>query len=90
MREGYGGIRQDTFNVSDANGTTYFQLNPKLFSLSQKRTLLDAYGQPCILLEQKLASLHGSWIMKNGYSGAKVAEIKPSIMSLSPSVKVIP
>ena len=90
LREGRGGYSQDSFHVADANGTTYFQLDPKMFSMSQKRTLLDAYGQPCIILEQKLTSLRGSWVMKNGYTGAKVAEVKPAMLSLSPTVKVSP
>eukprot|EP00878_Enallax_costatus_P044734 GHUV01053465.1.p1 GENE.GHUV01053465.1~~GHUV01053465.1.p1 ORF type:complete len:145 (-),score=36.77 GHUV01053465.1:707-1102(-) len=39
-------------------------------------------------MEQKMMSLHGSWIMSRADNGMKVAEIKPALASLTPSIKV--
>jgi uncharacterized protein YxjI len=59
-------------------------LDAKLLSIGDKRTLLDAYGQPALQMERKMLTLHGTWLMTNPRTGQRVAEIKPSLMSLSP------
>jgi hypothetical protein len=35
-------------------------------------------------MERKALTLHGTWVMRRPGDGVKVAEIKPSMMSLSP------
>lgn len=65
----------------------FCRLNANKFSLGQKRVLMDAYGQPCVGMEQKMLTLHGTWLMYRGASFdsvSKVAEIKPAMMSLTP------
>jgi len=37
-----------------------------------------------VTLERKLLTMHGTWIMRRPGDGVKVADIKPSMMSLSP------
>jgi hypothetical protein len=59
-------------------------LDAKLLSIGDKRTLLDAYGQPALQMERKMLTLHGTWLMTNPRTGQRVAEVKPSLMSLSP------
>eukprot|EP00877_Chromochloris_zofingiensis_P005100 jgi/Chrzof1/14591/Cz09g08190.t1 len=91
LQEQFGMMRDDDFHVTDTQGRTYFMLNANKFSLGQKRVLMDAYGQPCVGMEQKMLTLHGTWLMYRGASFdsvSKVAEIKPAMMSLTPSVKV--
>lgn len=59
-------------------------LDAKTFSMADKRTLLDAYNQPALQLERKMLTLHGTWLLSNPRTGQRVAEVKPSLMSLTP------
>jgi hypothetical protein len=52
--------------------------------MADKRTLLDAYNQPALQLERKMLTLHGTWLLTNPRTGQRVAEVKPSLMSLTP------
>jgi hypothetical protein len=66
-------------------GATYFLLKAAPYSASGRRQLLDAYGQPCIHMERKMTSLRGSWQLLRSRDGLKVAEVKPSLSSFTPS-----
>jgi uncharacterized protein YxjI len=65
-------------------GRPFFKLSAALFSIGNKRQLLDAYGSPLLHMERKMLSLHNTWLLVRPSDGAKVAELKPSMMSLTP------
>ena len=54
------------------------------FSLGNKRQLLDCNNVPICIMEKKMISLHGSWVMSRADNGMKVAEVKPALASLTP------
>jgi hypothetical protein len=65
-------------------GRPFFKLSAALFSIGNKRQLLDAYGTPLLHIERKMLSLHGTWLLLRPSDGAKLAELKSSLMSLTP------
>jgi hypothetical protein len=65
-------------------GRPFFKLSAALFSIGNKRQLLDAYGTPLLHMERKMLSLHGTWLLVRPSDGARVAELKSSLMSLTP------
>lgn len=65
-------------------GRPFFTLAAAAISMRDKRQLLDAYNQPLVHMEKKMLSLHNSWLMVDPRSGRKLAEVKPSLMSLTP------
>ncbi|KAF6261719.1 tubby C-terminal-like domain-containing protein [Scenedesmus sp. NREL 46B-D3] len=82
------GYKSDDFTITDATGRPFFKLSAALFSIGNKRQLLDAYGSPLLHMERKMLSLHGTWLLLRPSDGAKLAELKSSLMSLTPSIKV--
>jgi hypothetical protein len=65
-------------------GRTVFKLSAATFSSRNKRQLLDAYGSPLLHMERKRLSLHGTWLLVRPSDGARIAELKPAMMSLTP------
>jgi hypothetical protein len=65
-------------------GRPIFKLSAALFSIGSKRQLLDAYGSPLLDMERKMLSLHGTWLLLRPSDGMKLAELKSSLMSLTP------
>lgn len=65
-------------------GRPFFTLAAAAISMRDKRQLLDAYNQPLVQMEQKMLSLHSTWLMVDPRSGRKLAEVKPALMSLTP------
>jgi hypothetical protein len=65
-------------------GRTIFKLDDATVSNHKKRQLLDANGCPLLHSEKKTLSLHGTWLLLRPSDGAKVAELKPALMSFSP------
>uniref|UniRef100_A0A383VRU5 Tubby C-terminal domain-containing protein n=1 Tax=Tetradesmus obliquus TaxID=3088 RepID=A0A383VRU5_TETOB len=89
MQESLGAYRNDDFHICDASGTTFFLLKAAPYSVSGRRALLDAYGQPCIHMERKLTSLRGSWQLLRSRDGLQLAVVKPSLSSFTPTIKVM-
>jgi hypothetical protein len=65
-------------------GRTVFKLSAATFSSRNKRTLLDAYGTPLLHMERKKLSLYSTWLLVRPSDGARIAELKPALMSLTP------
>lgn len=47
-------LKDGTFAVTDLNGNIMFQIKGKVFSLHDRRVLLDAAGNPIITFQQKV------------------------------------
>ncbi|XP_068644497.1 protein LURP-one-related 10-like [Aristolochia californica] len=54
-------ITDGDYAVTDINGNIVFKVKGKLFSLRDKRILLDAAGNPIVTLQQKVMSAHRRW-----------------------------
>ncbi|KAH6777946.1 LURP-one-like protein [Perilla frutescens var. frutescens] len=61
-------LKDGTFGVTDVNGNIMFQIKGKVFSLHDRRVLLDAAGIPIITFQQKLLSAHRRWQVFRGES----------------------
>jgi len=61
-------IAAGNFAVTDTNGTLLFQVKEKLLSLHEKKTILDALGNPIVTLRQKAMSMHSRWQVFRGAS----------------------
>ncbi|KAK4418868.1 protein LURP-one-related 15 [Sesamum alatum] len=61
-------LSEGSFGVTDANGNIMFRVKGKLFSLHDRRVLLDASGVPVITFQQKLLSAHRRWQVFRGES----------------------
>ncbi|KAL0450946.1 UNVERIFIED_CONTAM: protein LURP-one-related 15 [Sesamum latifolium] len=61
-------LSEGSFGVTDVNGNIMFKVKGKLFSLHDRRVLLDATGIPIITFQQKLLSAHRRWQVFRGES----------------------
>ncbi|KAG6433720.1 hypothetical protein SASPL_105335 [Salvia splendens] len=61
-------LEDGTFGVTDLNGNLLFKIRGKVFSLHDRRVLLDAAGNPIITFQQKLLSAHRRWQVFRGES----------------------
>lgn len=58
-------LQEGTFGVTDINGNIMFKIKGKVFSLHDRRVLLDAAGNPIITFQQKVMFFFWSclWIL---------------------------
>ncbi|CAF1704107.1 unnamed protein product [Brassica oleracea var. botrytis] len=61
-------ITDGNFAVTDVNGNLLFKVKEPLFSLSDKRFLLDASDNPIMTLRENKVSLHDRWQVFRGES----------------------
>ncbi|XP_050383556.1 protein LURP-one-related 15-like [Argentina anserina] len=61
-------IKEGAFTVSDINGNLMFQIKGSLFSLHDRRTLLDNAGTPIVSFRQKILTAHRRWHVFRGDS----------------------
>ncbi|KAL1545427.1 protein LURP-one-related 15-like [Salvia divinorum] len=61
-------LEDGTFGVTDLNGNLLFRIRGKVFSLHDRRVLLDADGNPIITFQQKLLTAHRRWQVFRGES----------------------
>ncbi|PIN01904.1 hypothetical protein CDL12_25589 [Handroanthus impetiginosus] len=61
-------LSEGNFGVTDVNGNIMFRVKGKLFSLHDRRVLLDAAGNPVVTFQQKLLSAHRRWQVFRGES----------------------
>jgi len=73
VREHKTAFSGDDFSIKDAvTGQRIFQVDGKVFSLSQKKEFLDATGKPLFHIKKRLISLHTTY---DGYSAANDEEL---------------
>lgn len=79
----------DSFSVTGPDGGAWFSVNPKMFSMRDKRVLLDGAGRPACGLQKKLVSLKPAWeLFRGGDFTQQVATIKQKMLTLKPCVNV--
>ncbi|CAA0836228.1 Protein LURP-one-related 15 [Striga hermonthica] len=61
-------LSEGNFGVTDVNGNLMFKVKGKLLSLHEKRTLLDAAGNPIVTFRQKMLSARSRWQVFRGES----------------------
>uniref|UniRef100_A0A5B6YNR2 Uncharacterized protein n=1 Tax=Davidia involucrata TaxID=16924 RepID=A0A5B6YNR2_DAVIN len=61
-------ISEGNFGVVDVKGNVIFKVKGKLFSIRDRRTLLDYAGNPVVTLQQKMISAHRRWLVFRGES----------------------
>ncbi|KAM3287962.1 Protein LURP-one-related 15 [Capsicum baccatum] len=61
-------LSEGAFGVTDVNGNIVFKVKSKLFSLRDRRVLLDAAGNPIVTFQQKILSAHRRWQVYRGES----------------------
>ncbi|XP_047335272.1 protein LURP-one-related 15-like [Impatiens glandulifera] len=61
-------LTEGNFAVADVNGNILFQVKGKLFSLHDRRFLLDVAGNTILTLQQKIISVHKRWVVFKGDS----------------------
>nr|XP_027069133.1 protein LURP-one-related 10-like [Coffea arabica] len=54
-------LSEGNFGVTDVNGNIMFRVKGKLFSLRDRRILLDAAGNPLLTFQQKILTAHRRW-----------------------------
>ncbi|KAG0488745.1 hypothetical protein HPP92_007406 [Vanilla planifolia] len=54
-------ISDGDYAVTDVNGNIVFKVKGKVFSLHDRRSLLDLDGNPIVSMQQKLMSMHRRW-----------------------------
>lgn len=76
-------ITDGNFVVTDINGNVIFKVKGALLTLHDRRTLLDAAGNPIVTLREKIMSAHDRWkIFRGGSVEAKdlIFSVKRSSM----------
>ncbi|EOY04532.1 Uncharacterized protein TCM_019770 [Theobroma cacao] len=63
-------LAENNFDVTDANGSLIFKVKGKLFSIRDRRVLLDAAGNPLVSLKQKILTVHRRWQVFRGESNS--------------------
>ncbi|KAF7143588.1 hypothetical protein RHSIM_Rhsim05G0227600 [Rhododendron simsii] len=61
-------ITEGNFAVTDVNGNVMFKIKGKVFSLRDRRVLLDNAGNPILTLQQKILTAHRRWQVYRGDS----------------------
>lgn len=61
-------IKEGSFEVLDINGNTIFKVKGIVFSIRDRRILVDAAGNPLISLQQKILTCHRRWQVYRGDS----------------------
>ncbi|KAK9986248.1 hypothetical protein SO802_031199 [Lithocarpus litseifolius] len=74
-------ITDGNFVVTDINGNVIFKVKGTLLTLHDRRTLLDAAGNPIVTLREKIMSAHDRWQIFRGES----VEAKDLIFSVKRS-----
>ncbi|XP_027069133.2 protein LURP-one-related 10-like [Coffea arabica] len=59
-------LSEGNFGVTDVNGNIMFRVKGKLFSLRDRRILLDAAGNPLLTFQQKILTAHRRWKVFRG------------------------
>ncbi|KAJ7571607.1 hypothetical protein O6H91_01G168800 [Diphasiastrum complanatum] len=61
------------FNVTDTNGNLFFKVDGRVWSMREKRVLLDALDTPVLCMKRKYLSLHSTWwaFLGNSISSGK-------------------
>ncbi|KAK6279603.1 hypothetical protein POUND7_019870 [Theobroma cacao] len=63
-------LAENNFDVTDVNGSLIFKVKGKLFSIRDRRILLDAVGNPLVSLKQKILTVHRRWQVFRGESNS--------------------
>ncbi|XVF29663.1 hypothetical protein REPUB_Repub15cG0141500 [Reevesia pubescens] len=61
-------LAENNFDITDVNGNIIFKVKGKLLSIHDRRTLLDAAGNPLVSLKQKIMTAHRRWQIFRGDS----------------------
>lgn len=61
-------ISDGDFSVTDANGNVVFRVKGAVFSVRDRRVLVDANGNPLLSMQQKILSAHRRWQVFRGDS----------------------
>ncbi|XP_024017895.1 protein LURP-one-related 15 [Morus notabilis] len=61
-------LAEGSFTVSDVNGNIMFKVKGSVFSLHDRRLLVDAAGNPIVSLRQKILTAHRRWEVYRGDS----------------------
>ncbi|OIT19666.1 PREDICTED: protein LURP-one-related 15-like [Nicotiana attenuata] len=61
-------LKDGAFQVVDANGNALFKVKGQVFSLRERRVLVDGSGNPLVTFQQKLLSAHNRWQAFRGES----------------------
>ncbi|KQK20307.1 protein LURP-one-related 15 [Brachypodium distachyon] len=56
------------FAITDANGAVVLKVKGAIFSIRNRRVLLDAAGQPLLSMQEKVFSMHNRWEVFRGDS----------------------
>ncbi|EOY04531.1 Uncharacterized protein TCM_019769 [Theobroma cacao] len=86
-------LAENNFDVTDVNGSLIFKVKGKLFSIRDRRILLDAVGNPLVSLKQKSGAfnfvgdcmpgvLYGRVVSKVGVSKAVIVANNPFLFGL--------
>ncbi|GAA0168963.1 hypothetical protein LIER_23547 [Lithospermum erythrorhizon] len=75
---------EGNFDITDSDGKLLFSVKGKLFSMHDKRTMYDAYGNPLVTFCSKSMSMHDKWYAYRGDStkSAKLFDAKRSSLSM--------
>ncbi|CAB4284890.1 unnamed protein product [Prunus armeniaca] len=61
-------LKEGTFTVSDVNGNLMFKIKGSLFSLHDRRVLVDGADTPILSFRQKILTAHRRWHVYRGES----------------------
>lgn len=90
LREKIFSFSGDDFSIKDATtGQPYFRVNGRALSLREKKTFLDAYGQPIMNMKSQLLAFVPNNILYYGDdSRNKLAEIRAHFTFMKPKLSV--
>lgn len=88
-QENLASLSGDSFTVTGEDGRVWFKVDAKMFSMREKKVIVDAGGRPVAGLKKKLVSLKPALQLYRGGDFAQpVATIKQKLLTLKPSVVV--
>ncbi|XP_019162277.1 PREDICTED: protein LURP-one-related 10-like [Ipomoea nil] len=61
-------LQEGKFEILDVNGTVMFKVKSKLFSLRDRRVLVDTLDHPIVTFQQKIFTAHRRWQAFRGES----------------------
>ncbi|KAL4425148.1 hypothetical protein ABPG77_008253 [Micractinium sp. CCAP 211/92] len=88
-QENLASLSGDSFTVTGEDGRVWYKVDAKMFSMREKKAIVDASGRPVAGLKKKLVALKPTLqLFRGGDFEHPVATIRQKMMTIKPSVVV--
>lgn len=90
LKENIYSASNDDFDIMDLSNRPWFKLDAKLFSMKEKRTLLDINRSPILTMTKRLFTIGSKWNVHRGSSSKKelLYTVENKVMTFTPHINI--